>query len=72
MRIYEAAESVLRDAGRPMAAKEIHAEIVRRGLFEFGAKDPVSVVTQTLRKKSLGERPTFRKVGPSTYDLLVS
>jgi hypothetical protein len=46
--MFEAAQQILRDAGRPMHAREIHSEIVRRGLFRFGAKDPVAVLGQTL------------------------
>jgi uncharacterized protein with PhoU and TrkA domain len=52
MKIYEAAELVLRDAGQPMHVREIHKEIAKRGLFTFGAKDPAAIVAQTLRKKS--------------------
>lgn len=74
MRMYEAARSVLRDTKRPMHAKDIHAEIVRRGLFEFGAKHPVSVLSQTLSERSVGGRkskdPIFTKLAPGTYGLM--
>ena len=74
MKIYEAAQQVLRDAGKPMHAREIHEEIVKRGLFQFGAKDPVSVVTQTLRKKSdipMNKGPkVFKRVDQNTYSLV--
>lgn len=71
--MYEAAQEVLRDAGRPMHAREIYREIVNRGLFQFGAKDPVAVLGQTLREKS--DVPSnqgqivFKRTGPNTYQL---
>ena len=74
MKMYEAALAVLSDANKPMHAKEIHAEIVRRGLFQFGAKSPVSVLSQTLRDKSIGGRkpqdPVFVRTAPGTYGLI--
>lgn len=74
MRMYEAAKVVLTEVKKPLHAKEIHAEIVRRGLFEFGAKSPVSVLSQTLRDKSVGGRkpqdPVFVRTAPGTYGLV--
>lgn len=52
MNIAEAAQTVLKDTTSPMTPVDIHAEIIKRGLFTFGAKNPVSVVSSTLRKKS--------------------
>jgi len=52
MNIAEAAQTVLKDSNSPMTPGEIHDEIVKRDLFKFGAKNPKSVVAQTLRKKS--------------------
>jgi hypothetical protein len=51
MKIHEAAEQVLKDSNRPMSPAEVHKEIVNRGLVTFGAKDPVAIVGQTLRRK---------------------
>ena len=74
MRMYEAARTILIEAGKPMHAKDIHTEIVRLGLFEFGAKSPVSVLSQTLRDKSVGGRksqdPVFVRTAPGTYGLV--
>ena len=74
MRMYEAARTVLTEVKKPMHAKDIHAEIVRRGLFKFGAKSPVSVLSQTLRDKSVGGRksqdPVFVRTAPGTYGLV--
>ena len=74
MRMYEAAHTVLTDAKKPMHAKAIHAEIVRRELFQFGAKNPVSVLSQTLRDKSVGggkpQDPVFVRTAPGTYGLV--
>lgn len=64
MTIAEAAETVLRDAKKPLHVREIRAQIEQRMLFKFSAKDPNSVVSSTLRK---GAR--FEKVAPGTYRL---
>lgn len=73
MKIFEAAEVVLKEAGRPMGAKEIYTEIVKKDLFTFGAKDPVSIVSKTLRKKSDSPMNTgsavFLKQSNNTYGL---
>lgn len=72
--MFEAAQQILRDAGRPMHAREIHADIVSRGLFSFGAKDPVAVLGQTLREKSdvpgNKSKAIFRRIAPNTYGLM--
>ncbi len=74
MKIYEAAETVIRDAGKPMHVRDIHRNIVLKGLFEFKAKDPISVLSKTLRKNaastegSSGEA-VFRKMDQGTYGL---
>lgn len=64
MRIAEAAEIVLRDASRPMHAREIAAEIQARKLYEFRTEDTVSVVSKALRQ---GEK--FTKTAPGTFKL---
>ena len=67
--MYEAAQTVLRNAGRPMTANEIYDEIIKNQLFTFGAKDPVAVLKQTLRKKSQAENPIFTKVESNKFQL---
>ena len=73
MKMYEAAQAVLKDAGKPMHVKDICDEIVRRDLFTFGAKDPRAVLSQTLRKKSQpaadGTGALFAITGTGTYKL---
>lgn len=69
MKMYEAAQTVLRNAGRPMTANEIYDEIIKNQLFTFGAKDPVAVLKQTLRKKSQAENPIFTKVESNKFQL---
>ena len=68
MRMYEAARAVIAESKKPMHAKDIHAEIVRQGLFTFGAKHPVSVLSQTLRERSVGglksQDPLFTRIAP--------
>jgi hypothetical protein len=64
MTIAEAAETVLREANGPMHAREIHAQINSRQLFEFKAKDPISVISTVLRKGT-----QFEKTAPGTFNL---
>ena len=64
MTIAEAAEAVLREAEGPMHVRKIHAQITRRMLFEFKAKDPIAVVSTVLRKGA-----QFEKTGPGTFTL---
>jgi len=52
MTISEAAKQVLKEAGRPLKAKELVKEIEARGLFKFNAQQPDSVLASTLRKRS--------------------
>ena len=76
MKIHEAARLILQGAGQPMHARDIHREIVARKLYTFGAKNPVSMVSQSLRKKSAeasGAGATdaiFKRTAPGIYRLL--
>ena len=73
MNITEAAQVILKDSTSPMSPADIHAEIVKRNLFAFGAKNPVSVVSSTLRKKSdANPKATaviFKVSGKGLYEL---
>ena len=73
MKIYEAAQMVLKDAGRPLPVKDIYEQIISRNLFTFTAKEPLSVLSQTLRKKSTDNPKAdvvlFKKTAPNTYSL---
>ena len=75
MRMVDAAREVLTALGRPATAKEIHAEIVKRGLFTFGAKDAVSVLGGSLRRYTLGSaklkgKALFRSPERGKYELI--
>ena len=74
MKIHEAARLILQDADQPMHARDIHRKIVARNLYTFGAKDPISIVSQSLRKKSAGapgaSEAIFKRTAPGTYGLL--
>lgn len=50
MTILEATVEVLKTAGRPLTAREVLDEIQSRGLYEFGAKDPLKVLSGTIRQ----------------------
>lgn len=66
MTIAEAAAAVLGEKHlyRPLDAREIHARIIRRELYEFKAKDPVSSVSAVLRKGA-----QFERTAPGTFEL---
>jgi restriction system protein len=63
--MVEAARRVLTELGRPATAREIHAEIVQRELFQFGAKDPVSVLGSALRRRTKG---SAKLSGPAMFE----
>jgi restriction system protein len=70
MTILEAAVQVLEKSGKPMSVKDIYQEIVRGGLYKFGAKSPRSVLSGTLRnhvKKSAS--PRVAEVSNGIYEL---
>ena len=52
MTIVEAAKQVLLEVNGSMQAKDLVRAIENRGLFEFKAKQPISVLSSTLRKKA--------------------
>ena len=55
--ILDACADVLGKAEGPLTAEEIYDEIQRRGLYEFRAKDPLSIVRGTLRKHLRASQP---------------
>jgi hypothetical protein len=64
MIIADAAALVLREANASLHVRDIHSQIVSQQLFEFKAKDAVSVVSAVLRKSS-----QFEKTAPGTFKL---
>jgi len=54
MTIVEAIVEVLKTSEKGLTSPEIHKEIVARGLYSFGAKDPVSVVNAQIRRRCKG------------------
>lgn len=69
MTIVEAAEEALKSlGGGPATVRQIYDEIVRRSLYSFGAKNPVSVLSGTIREATEGSsrlKGTARFVTPS-------
>lgn len=75
MKMADAAYEALKHLGRPATVREIYEEIERRKLFTFGAKDPVSVLSSTLRKHTRGSRtlrgePRFLSPKPGTFQTI--
>ncbi|MFB2712333.1 restriction endonuclease [Aeromonas veronii] len=54
MTIVEAIKEILSSNNKPMTSQEIYSEIISRGLYEFGAKQPESIVNSKLRKHCFG------------------
>ena len=48
--IHEIATEILTEHNRPMTADEIYTLIKSRGMYEFKAKDPKSVLRSQLRR----------------------
>ncbi len=73
MKMYEAAVEVLRTADDPLHVRDVHQQIISKELFTFGAKNPVSVLSQTMSERSAGGRkgdpPLFVRTAPGTYTL---
>ena len=75
MRMADAACEALKTLARPATVVEIYEEIVRQELFTFGAKDPVSVLGKTLRKRTKGSKtlsgePAFKSPKTGQFDLV--
>jgi hypothetical protein len=54
--IADAAKDALQKLGKPATVGEIHQEIVKRKLFTFKAKDPVSILGSALRRRTEGSK----------------
>lgn len=74
MTILEAALKVLKSSSKPMSAQAIYDQICKERLFEFGAKDPLSILKAQLRRNSLGftgksasSKPTLKQLADKTY-----
>ena len=77
MTIMEAALKVMKAANKPMTAQEIYDHIRKEQLFEFGAKDPISILKAQLRRNSLGftgksasNKPTLKQLDDKRYSAL--
>lgn len=54
MTIVESIKCVLQQNNDGLTSKQIHDEIVRQGLYSFGAENPVGVVNAQLRRRCIG------------------
>ncbi len=77
--IAEAALFVLNDAGRPLSKEEIFSEIIERGLYQFSAKKPVSILAVELNRHVINTdyskpaaEPLFAKFGTDRFTSLCS
>lgn len=53
MRIIDAVAIVLKENGS-LTSKEAYEKIVEKGLYSFGAKDPINVVNSKIRRHCEG------------------
>jgi hypothetical protein len=56
--IHEVAAEILADNKRAMSADEIYKVIIERGLYEFKAKSPKSVLRSQLRRHTADVKAT--------------
>lgn len=54
MTIVDAIQKVLSDSSHPLTHKEVYELIIKNNHYEFGAKDPISVVRSKIRKHCYG------------------
>ncbi len=66
--LIEAAVAVLREAGRPLHASEIHAALEDRGFTVPGQQDPVAALNTRLWKRASPGGP-MRRLGDAVYAL---
>lgn len=66
--ICTAAMEALRKNGKSMSVKDIYDFIVKNNLYEFKAKEPLSILKSTLRKHTLGIE-TKQKKGISYFTI---
>lgn len=52
MTIHGAARQVMEEAGKPLSMREIYDSIVTMKLYEFKAKDPISVLQSVIRSRT--------------------
>ena len=72
MTIVEVSLDVLRTSDRAMSAREILEEIRRRNLYSFGAKEPLKVLSSTIRQEvTKGNPPRIRETTKGLYELSV-
>lgn len=62
MTMAEAAQIVLKGAGKAIHIDDIYDEILRRSLNHVGAKDPKAILSQMIRKKSAANAKADRIV----------
>ena len=54
MTIVESIKCVLQQNNDGLTSKQIYDEIIRQGLYSFGAENPVGVVNAQLRRRCIG------------------
>ena len=54
MTIVESIKCVLQQNNDGLTSKQIYDEIIRQGLYSFGAENPVAVVNSQLRRRCNG------------------
>ncbi|MEE8056265.1 MAG: HTH domain-containing protein [Pseudomonadales bacterium] len=54
MTIVDAIKQVMREAGKPLTAKEAYTLICAKDLYQFKAKNPQSIVAGQIRKHCKG------------------
>ncbi len=71
MNVLNAAIQVLKEAGKPLHAKEVSERIIEAGLWQTTGKMPAATVSARLYSdiKKSGDDSVFVKVAPQTFAL---
>ena len=77
--IHQVAADILAEQGQPMSVEQIYEIVVARGLYEFKAKNPMSVLRSQLHRHSNNDtsrnkakRQVFEVTADGRFKLLSS
>ena len=54
MTILEAIKQVMSEHNEGMTSQEVYDEIIKKGLYKFGAQQPAAVVNSQIRRRCVG------------------
>lgn len=64
MTIIEAAKQSIKELGRPSTAQEIYNQIVLKGHYRFGAKNPLGILRSELQRHNVNFQGKTKSLYP--------